>query len=100
MPTRSQCSAWALIERHSALLVWRSVSCICSEILTMPMAASLYGLYMVHILAVGRIGDQPVTAVSCAPQNRATPPMQHFAATRRLAAGTRLSIMAFLPQGK
>jgi len=42
MPTRSQCSACALIERLRAALVRRKFSCICSEILTIPTAGTLY----------------------------------------------------------
>ena len=37
MPMRIQCSAWELMERLSAALATRRFSCICSEILTMPM---------------------------------------------------------------
>src|SRR5690606_33380429 len=39
MPTRSQCSACALMERLKAELVRRRFSCICSDILTIPMVA-------------------------------------------------------------
>src|SRR3954470_1178967 len=50
MPTRSQCSACALMERLSASLASRRLSCMRSEILTMPMAAllirSIYGTYI------------------------------------------------------
>src|SRR3954462_8039344 len=46
MPTRSQCSACALIERVSASLALRRLSCIRSEILTIPMVQPLGFLYV------------------------------------------------------
>src|SRR4051812_1764679 len=52
MPTRIQCSACALIERLSASLALRRLSCIWSEIFTMPMGIlwsdvrSVYGSYI------------------------------------------------------
>src|SRR4051812_46454394 len=47
MPTRSQCSACELIERLSASLASRRLSCIRSEIFTMPISAlHIYVPYM------------------------------------------------------
>src|SRR5690606_10577442 len=42
LPTRSQCSAWALMERLNAPLVRRRLSCVCSEILMIPIEVTWY----------------------------------------------------------
>ncbi|MNZ45711.1 hypothetical protein D3C78_633720 [compost metagenome] len=40
IPMRIQCSAWALIERLSAVLAMRRCSCMASEILTIPTGST------------------------------------------------------------